>query len=428
MACCLIATSQSLRAEDWPNFRGPNYDGASTETGFIKTWPEEGPLILWQREVGPAFSSFAISAGRLFTCGAENKRQTLLCLDVFTGEVIWKKAFEDEVTDPSEHLYGTRATPTVDGDRVYIMGGHGLVACYDVRTGDDVWQRRFANPPHWKYSGSVLIQGNLAVVAAGRSDGSLCALDKMTGAVVWTCGDDPAGYATPYPFLFDGRRYIVGFMAHSVIVADAASGALVLRVPYPSHSGVNASTPIFHDGHLFISTGYRIGSVLFKLKPDGDRLAAEEVWNTRKIRNKFQTPVLFDGNLYTSDENGLKCVDFMTGRVHWRNGRVKHGTLILADGHLILLTQKGELRLAPASPEGFATEAKLKLFEGTGFTAIQQLTRQKQGRRCWTVPVLSGGRLYVRDHDTLMCLDLRGLPTSRPAGCHAEPRLRWSFP
>lgn len=397
----------SARADDWPNFRGPKHDGISTDRGFLTQWPESGPKKLWSREVGAAFSSFAIVGDRLFTCGTEDKQQVLLCLDAATGRVIWKKPLEPEITDPDPHLHGTRATPTVNAGRVYMMASHANVFCFDAATGREIWKRTFGNKPGWGYAGSVLIEGDLAIVQAGGADGSLCAMNKRSGEVVWKCGDDPAAYATPYPFTLAGKRYVCGFMGHSVIVAEVATGRRVLRFDWPSHSGVNACAPIFHDGHLFISTGYGYGAGLFKLEPDGDRLRATEVWRNRKIRNKFQSPVLLDGKLYTSDENGLKCIDFLTGGRHWRRGGVRHGTILAADGHLILLTETGELQIARASPEGFEPISTSKLYEGTTFTVLQRVARQRQGARCWTVPVLVGGRLYVRNHDTVACLDLR---------------------
>lgn len=410
-AFLLVIAGQNAVAENWPNFLGPRHDGISSETIELIKWPAEGPPKLWQREVGPAFSSFAVVDGRVYTCGQEEKKQVLFCLNAKTGDVLWKKSFEDQFSDPDENVYGTRSTPTVDEGRVYIHGGHGRLLCCDAKDGREHWSRSFANKPHWGYSGSVLIEGKLAIVVAGGKDGSLCAMDKASGEVVWKCGEDAAGYATPCAFTMDAKRYICGFMAESFIIGEAETGRQVLRMPWPSHSGVNVSTPIFHDGHLFVSTGYGFGSGLFKLEPEGDKLVAKEVWKSTKFRNKLQTPILFDGHLYGSDETGLKCVDFMTGEPLWRRKGITHGTMILADGRILLLTEKGGLHLAKVSTEDFKPSATAKLFEGSGYN----LLTRKQGARCWTTPVLSDGHLFVRDHTTVICLDLRSNAATKPA-------------
>jgi outer membrane protein assembly factor BamB len=402
------ARAGDVGATDWPQFRGPRHDGISAETGFAKSWPPSGLPIIWSREVGAGFSSFAVVRERVYTCGTVDARQVLFCLDFDNGDVIWKDAYEAEIRDPDPHLHGPRATPTVDGDRVYMMGGHGRVVCWNAADGRVLWDRRFTNEPGWGYSASVLMEGDLAIVQAGGADGALCAMDKMTGEIKWRCGDDPAAYATPYPFTLLGRRCVVGFLAQSVIIADAETGKLMLRFEWPSHSGVNVCAPMVHDGCLLLSTGYGYGAGLFRLRPADGGLAADEIWRSTKIRNKFQSPVLVDGKLYTSDEDALKCVDFMTGERLWRKRGIKHGAVLAADGHLIVLTETGTLMLAPASSEGFAPIAEMKLFEGTTYSLSQRLLRQRQGARCWSAPVLCGGRLLARNHVTVTCLDLRG--------------------
>jgi outer membrane protein assembly factor BamB len=208
---------------------------------------------------------------------------------------------------------------------------------------------------------------------------------------VWTCGDDIAGYATPYPFTFEDTRYVVGFAGTSAIIAEAQTGRLVWQTPWKTDWDVNAATPIYHDGHLFLTSGYKTGSALFKLRKDGDKLAADQVWKTDAMRCKFQTPVLWKGNLYGSDQRSLLCVDFMTGEKRWEQRRVRHGTVVLADGHLLLLTEDGQFQIAKASPTGF---------EPLG-------TAEALSDRCWTVPVLHRGRLYARNLSRAVCFDLR---------------------
>ncbi len=382
---------------DWPNWRGPNHDGISPEKGFRTVWTEP-PKILWERELGAGFSSFSIVGERVYTCGTEKREQVLFCLDANTGEVIWKKAFEKERRD-GQGGDGTRATPTVDGGRVYILGGHGLLLCVNADDGKEVWQKQFHHEPQWGYAGSVLIEGDMAIASGGGADGGLAAFDKKTGKPTWTCAKDPAGYGTPYPFTFGGKRYIAGFLAKALIVAEARTGREIWRTAWETDWDVNAPTPIFHDGHLFVSSGYRTGCALYKLTAAGDRLSGETVWGISKVlMSKFQTCVLSDGVLYGSDQNrSLKCVEFLTGKELWSADGYANATVILADGHLVVLTERGRLVIAKASPKEFKPTAEAEI-----------LTGGPQRNRCWTIPTLCSGKLYARNQAKAVCVDLRG--------------------
>ncbi len=373
---------------DWPNFLGPNYDGKSEEKGFKKSWTEPLKLV-WQRDVGSAFSSFACVGNRIYTCGEKDKQQVLYCLDADTGNVVWQNPFEKQYRN--EHGDGTRATPTVHDGRVYILGAHGLLLCVDAKTGSELWRKQFNHQPTWAYSGSVLIEGDLAIASAGKKDGALVAFDKKTGSPAWTCGDDPVGYATPYPFSFNNQRYVVGFMGNSALIADARTGREVWRMPWKTDWEVNAASPIFHDGHLLLTSGYTTGSALFKLALEGEKLGATQVWKSDVLMNKFQSCILHEGKLYASDQNAFKCVDFLTGKELWKKAKIKNGTLVLADGHLLLLTEGGQLQIAKASAEDFVPLTTADILTG----------------RCWSVPVLNNGRLYARNLERVVCFDLR---------------------
>ena len=388
LAVAILVPLQAA-GDDWPNFRGPNHDGISAETGFTTAWTTAIPLV-WEREIGDAFSSFACVGDKVYTCGAEDGQQVIFCLNADNGEVVWKLPFEKRYRDP-QGGDGTRATPTVSEGRVYILGGHGRLLCLSADKGKIIWEKKFKHKPQWGYSGSVLIEGNMAVVSPGDNHGSLIAYDKKTGKEIWKSGDDPPGYATPYPFTFNGKRYIVGFMAKSAVIVEAGTGRQVWRTKWKTAYDINAADPIYHDGHLFLSSGYQTGSALFKLAVAGDKLTAKEVWRGKTLMNKFQTPILHDGKLYGSDQKALSCVDFLTGEQMWRKNRVKHGTLILADGHLLLLTERGELQIAPADPSAFEPVTTAEILSG----------------RCWTVSVLHDGRLYARNLKRVVCFDLK---------------------
>lgn len=385
LAVC-VATAQA----DWPNFRAPNHDGISDEKGFKTQWSGSIPLR-WEKAIGSGFSSLACVGDKVYTCGTQADEQVASCLNADAGEVVWEKPIEEAYPESSGGD-GPRATPTVDDDRVYILGARGTLLGLDAASGEKVWKTRLKYMPQWGFSGSVLIEGSLAIATGGgSSEGALVAFDKQTGQVVWRCGRDIAGYATPYPFTFQGRRYITGFTGVSGVIADAETGQLMWQTPWKTSWNVKASSPIFHDGHLFLSSGYETGCELFKLRTAGEELKAESVWKSNVLMNKFQSCILHEGKLYASDQKALVCADFLTGKALWRKPRIKHGTLILADGHLILLTQGGQLQIANVSPVGFEPQTAVDILKG----------------RCWTVPVLHRGRLYARNLERLVCLDLR---------------------
>ena len=397
----LLVTDSSL-GEDWPHWRGPGYDGHSAEKNFKTAW-DDPPKTAWEHPIGAGYSGIAVVDGRVYTCGQPDGEQVLYCLDATSGKVVWETPFERAYHNNTWN--GPRCTPTVNKDRVYVVGAQGTVACFKAATGKRVWGRQYKHVPQWGYSGSVLIQGKLAIVCTGGKDGALRALNKNTGEEIGKCGGDKhTGYSTPYPFEFEGGRYVCGFFGSSVIIADRKTGREVFSMPWKTDYKVNAATPIFHDGYLFLSSGYKTGCGVFKLSKDGDRLTAEKVWRSKKMRNKFQTPVLYRGKLYAFDQRGFKCLDFMTGDVQWnhRGGEYAHGSLVLANKHLVALSPEGELRIGKASPKRFNATGRAQILDG----------------QCWTVPTLSNGRLYARNHKRIVCVDLRLRPEAQARATH----------
>ncbi|MGB0715751.1 MAG: PQQ-binding-like beta-propeller repeat protein [Phycisphaerae bacterium] len=382
-----LASDSAKTAADWPNFRGQLHDGISREAN-LRIDGEQPLPFLWDAEIGSAFSSFAVVNDRVYTCGATKDAQVLVALEAKTGKQLWQcpigPPFKDSYGD------GTRATPTVDDGRVYILGAHGHLRCVNAETGKVEWGKDFQHAPNWGYSASVLVDGDLAITTAGMEDGSIVAFDKRTGEARWKAGNDPVGYSTPYPFTFEGQRYVAGFTGKRLIVVRPNDGSVALEIPWETAWDVNAAAPIFHDGYLLVTSGYRTGAGVFRLSVSGDRLSAENVWKSRALLNKFQSCILRDGYLYTSDQKELKCVEFVTGRKAWNVPKLKHGTLVLAKDHLYFLTDGGELQVAPASPLKFEPTMKAEILTG----------------RCWTVSVIQGGRLFARNLDRVVCFDL----------------------
>lgn len=392
-----MAFCASGMAGDWPNFRGPKYDGISPETGLKTIWTTP-PKTLWEAKVGDAFSGISIVGDRAYTCGTSAKKQTAVCLDANTGKQIWQTPIEDAYFEPMGGN-GARSTPTVSDGRVYVLGAQGRLVCLNAADGKLVWDKKYGGVPQWGYSGSVLAEGNLAVVSAGGQDGALVAYDKATGKEIWKSGSDGAGYATPYPFTFEGERYIVGFTATKASIVRASDGKLAWETKWKTDYDVNAAAPISQDGHLFVSSGYTTGSAVFKLSKSGDGLKAENIWGgiNKVLLGKFQSAILHEDHLYCSDEKRLACVNFLTGKQVWEVKRIDDGprpkdsTLVLAEGHLFIQIENGDFVITPATPEGYKPTAKFKAFEG----------------KCWTVPTLANGRLYSRDMGTIKCFGMK---------------------
>lgn len=388
LSLALAACPAVLTAEEWPNFLGPNHDGHSSATGLKTAWDAPLPLV-WERTVGPAFSSFACVDGRVYTCGTVDKQITLVCLAADSGEVIWQKKLEPEYVERMGGD-GARATPTVHAGRVYMLTPKGRVLCVKAEDGSPVWDAQITFVPTWGCSASILIEGELAIVAAGKPDGGLVAFDAKDGTRRWSAGDDIGGYATPYPFTFEGKRYVAGFLGKSIILVRPEDGKVVFQLPWKTDYDVNAAAPIYHDGHLLISSGYRHGALLLKLRATEGGLDAAQVWENRNLRLKFQSGVLHEGHVYASDEKAIKCVEFKSGDIKWEADAAKDSTLLLAQGHLFIQTEKGQLIIAPARPDKFEPVTRADILSGL----------------CWSLPVIYNGNLYSRNTERVVCFRL----------------------
>jgi outer membrane protein assembly factor BamB len=386
-----IPVVASAGGPDWPNWRGPNYDGISQEKGFQTKW-DQPPPKLWEQEIGAAFSGITCVAGKVYTCGTRDKQQVLFCFDADSGKIVWKTPIEKEYKD-RQGGDGTRATPTFSDGRIYVLTPGGKLLCSDAATGKEVWSTQFKAKPQWGYSASVLIEGKLAIATAGGDDGGLLALDKETGKPVWKTDSAPISYSTPYPFDLDGQRCAACMLAKDTIVVNPKDGKQLWSTPWVTDYDINAATPIFSKGLLFLSSGYKTGSGAFKLTRQGDKLTGQPVWEkqpNKVILGKFQSAVLSDGNLYVGDEKAFKCVDLATGKEKWSERGMSNATVIIADGHLVVLTEGGELQIAKLSAEKYEPITKVPLLTG----------------KCWTIPTLYNGRIYVRNLERIACYKL----------------------
>jgi outer membrane protein assembly factor BamB len=405
VTCFAVLTGRSGIAEDWPCWRGPRLDGISQEKGFLKTWPEDGPRQLWKVPLGGGFSAVAVAQGRLFIQTKEKNQEVVLCLDPASGRQLWRYGYDcDYAAYPSftgggmpKSRTGPRATPTVDGDRVYAQGATGMLLCLEAQTGRRVWQQDLLKlaerecPTHG-YCGCPLVVGDRLFIQLGGSAGkAIAALDKHDGHVLWQALNETLDPSSPIAIEAEGSPQIVFFLGKAAIGVSPHDGQLLWRYPWSTRFDLNIATPVYADGKVFISSNYGTGAAVFRLTKNAE---PETVWKTLAMQNHISSSVLYQGNLYGFSEQRLRCVDFQAGKVHWDKAGLGKGSVLVADGHLIILGDHGELVLARATPAGFVEVGRCQVFD--------------KGTLTWTVPVLSEGRLYVRSEYTLLALDLRG--------------------
>lgn len=389
----------AAEAADWPQFRGPGRDGISAEVDLLDSWPEAGPEEVWRVPIGVGYSGMAVVGDRLYTMDSDETTEFAVCLDTATGSELWRTA-----VGPLYESYfgnGPRTTPTVDGDRLYVLGGRGRLAALEVDSGELIWAVDFveelgATVPEYGFSGSALVLEDRLIVQPGGSDGrGLAALDKLTGKLLWAIGDDDAGYSSPLLIEVSGVRQLV-FMTPRHVLGVTPDGTVLWRHTFAPDTDIKPASPVFMTPDLlFFSASYDVGALTLRLTVDGDTVTATEVWRERVMRNHFNSAVAVDGYLYGFDNATLKCIRAATGEESWaKRGGLGKGSLIFADGRLIVLTESGKLLLLEATADAYRETAAARVLSG----------------RCWTSPTLADGRLYLRNREELVCLDLRSAP------------------
>lgn len=372
--------------KSWTQRLGPNQDGISQETEWLKQWPAGGPKVDWEKQLGEGYAAVSISDGLLYTMGHANGKDTVWCLNADTGKEVWSHSYPCK----KGGYPGPRATPTIDRTLVYTISREGNIFCFQAKTGKIVWQKKTADMGYkareWGFAGSAMILGKLVIFNVGEWG---MAFDKLTGRLIWKSANVKCGFSTPFVFNFKGKVCVAVFAAKALVLVDPRNGKKLWSLTWETRYDVNAATPILVDKDLmFISSNYDRGCALV-------RLGKGIVWENKNMRNHFNKCVLHKGYLYGFDVTTLTCIDVKTGKKMWakRSGRSKSGSLILADDHLIALSDTGNLAVLPASPEGYNPTAQAKVLNGL----------------CWTQPVLLDGRLYCRDKEgTLKCLNISG--------------------
>ena len=394
---CLVLLCTTVAAADWPQWRGPNRDGISTDTGLLQAWPNGGPRQIWKAQgLGEGYSSFAVVGNRLYTQGQQAKTEFVLAIDTATGKPLWKTATSRRADNDKGN--GPRGTPTVDGNRLYAIAAEGVLVCLDADTGKQIWSADFARNfggrnPRWLYSESPLIEGDYVIVAPGGSGAAIVALNKNTGAVVWKTQSDAAGYSSVVPFDAGGVRGLTVLTAQAAVGVNAKNGALLWRYDKVANRVANIATPIVSRGHVFVSTDYGTGCALLKLTAEGGSVRASEVYFNRQMRNHYTTSVLVGDTLYGFSSEILTAMDFMTGALKWRDRSVGKGNCIYADQRLYCMGENGTVGLIEPSPAAYKEVSRFHIPSGAFPT--------------WTPPVVADGRLYLREQDTLYAFDIK---------------------
>ena len=394
VGAALNAEADNHSTAEWAQWRGPNRDGISSETGFLKNWPKEGPTVLWHIPLGDGYSGISISQGKVYTMSAEDDDEFVICLDASNGAEVWR--FRSGTKFTEQRGDGPRSMPTVDGNSVFALGAEGKLYALNAHNGTQLWSHNFIEEfdskiPTWGFSSSPLIEGNLVLVEAGGKDGkSIVAFDKKSGDVVWTTHTDEVGYSSPISIDFGGVRQIIFLTSKTLLSVAPEDGQIYWKYAWPE--GINIATPIFiPDDKIFISASYDKGAVLLKMIADEDGMGIEEVWKSRVMKNHFNSSVLQGDYLYGFDNAILTCIEVNTGEEQWQQRGFGKGSLLLADGYLIILGEGGKLALVEADPNEYNEKARFQLFDD----------------KCWTVPTLAGGKLYLRNQKEMVCLDLR---------------------
>jgi outer membrane protein assembly factor BamB len=380
---------------DWPKWRGPAGNGVSSETEWNAEWSSNGPQQLWTAEVGTGFSSMSVMDGRLYTMGHEGENDTIWCLNAETGKVIWTSSYPCKLVN-NLHEGGPACTPTLDGAFVYTVSKEGQLFCLNRVSGELQWKQELTPlldvpMPAWGFSCSPLPWGRMVIVEAGRT----VAFDRETGQVLWQTEKYLPGYGSPARFMPGGQDLIAVLNNDDLLLLQPDDGSEVAKFPWVTNFATNATTPVVWEDTIFISSGYDHGCALVKFA-DGK---LEEMWQNKSLKNHMANSVLWQGHIYGFDGNSnlgraveLVCLDYATGKEKWKERGLGCGSLLIAGGRLIVLSDAGDLVTAPALPAGFQTISRAAVIEG----------------RCWTVPVLSHGRIYCRNAaGHLVALDVR---------------------
>jgi outer membrane protein assembly factor BamB len=386
----LSSLGLSAAAADWPNWLGPNNDGTTTGEGFDPAFGKGGPDIQWTADLGVGFTGVAVADGKAYTAGWKNGSTTFYAFDAKTGKQAWSHSFPTKKYD-NLNVGGPSGTAAVAGGKVYHIARDGQMFCYDADKGDVLWQRNLAkeygvNVPRWGFSGSPLIIGDTVYADVGK----IVALNKDTGKEVWASKNLGPAYSTPALMTFKGKDYLAVFPETGLYILERDTGKPVAHKPWKTQYGVNAATPVvINDKFIFMSSDYNTGCALVEFTGSD----VKTIWENKNLKNQMCTSVFYKGHLYGFDSSTLTCVNAETGKEVWSQRGLGRGTVILAGDTLVVLSDKGEVLTAPATPAAFRPITKTKVIDGDD--------------TIWTAPTLANNMLYIRgSRGKLVCIDV----------------------
>ena len=422
-AAVVCALGLPASAEEWPQWRGPRNDGIVRDAKIAESWPADGPVKLWEAEVGIGFSSPVAVDGKVYLLAMEDGQDTTYAFDANSGAPLWKEKTESlyngEMPGPSmaKDWTGSRASPVVEGDRIYTYGFRGDLVCRDVASGKLVWHTNVVNetgtkPITWGQGSNPLIDGDVIYVQGGINGPTAVAIDKKTGKLIWKTENlppdtnmqdpddygrgemDKGGYAQPVLIDAGGTKQLIVFGGEALWAFEPKTGKTIWSHKWPTEYDVNAATPIFHEGKLFITSAYGkppARCAQFEVSAKGVKV----VWTNNQLTAKYQPPILDDGHLYGNSEGAVRCLDWKTGKTLWTaKDRISQGGSLvrIAPDKLLMFSQTGKATLARATPKGYEKLAEAQVVERTD--------------NAWSTPLVYRGKMYVKGRGDFVCYDI----------------------
>lgn len=415
-----------LKADDWPQWRGPNRDGVSQEKGLLKQWPKEGPKLVWQIDnLGDGYSTPAVANRRLYVMANQGLNDEFVkALDAKDGKQIWSTRLGKVGNPKQQPSYpAARSTPTVDGELLYALGSDGDLACLESNAGKVRWHKNLRDefsgkPGVWAYSESPLIDGDALICTPGGSVATMVALDKKSGSVIWksplSVADD-AAYSSPIVVEAAGKRQYVQLLQKGLVGVDAETGKLLWRYAKPiSRFDANIPTPVAADGYVYVASAGTGGGTVKLTKAGEGALKPEEVYFTAQLPTAIGGAVKIGDFLYGTTSQAMLCLEFATGNVKWRERGLGAASLCYADDRFYLHGENGEVALVEATPQAYREKGR--------FTPPDQPEQRNSMGKAWAYPVVANGTLYIRDGEMLWAFDVKEAQSSPPLP--SSPRRR----